>query len=109
MQRGPDGEDELVGLFADDAVYLEPFGGGEHVGRDAIRAWLRSSWPDRPPGIRLTVERLEIAGQVVEATWTCEADVFARPARGRDRFTIHGGRIARLETELLQRPEMNGG
>jgi len=37
MQRGMDGEDELAGLFAGDAVYQEPFGGQTLTGRDAIR------------------------------------------------------------------------
>ena len=37
MQRGPEGEDELVALFADDAVYLEPFSDAAHTGREAIR------------------------------------------------------------------------
>jgi ketosteroid isomerase-like protein len=105
MQRGPEGEDELVALFAEDAVYVEPFSGAEHAGRDAIRAWLRGSWADQPPGITITVERLEVVEHVVEASWVCESDAFARPARGRDRFTIRDGRIARLETELLEPPE----
>jgi hypothetical protein len=105
MQRGPDGEDELVALFAEDAVYVEPFTGGEHVGRDAIRDWLRTSFDDQPPGIRITVERLHVVEQVIEASWVCESTAFARPARGRDRFTIRDGQIARLETELLEPPE----
>jgi hypothetical protein len=105
MQRGPEGEDELVALFAEDATYVEPFSGGEHHGRDAIRAWLRGSWEGQPPGLRITVERLEVIEEVVEATWVCESDAFARPARGRDRFTIRNGQIARLETDVLEPPE----
>lgn len=108
MQRGPEGEDELVALFAEDAVYIEPFSGQQHVGRDAIRGWLRASWRDQPPGIRLTVERLEVLEQVVEVSWSCESDAFARPARGRDRFTIHDGQIARLESRLTESPEADG-
>jgi len=107
MQRGPEGEDELVALFADDAVYLEPFSGGAHVGRHAIRAWLRDSWRDQPPGIRLTVERVEIVEQVVEANWVCDSDAFSRPARGVDRFTVRDGLIVRLESELTEPPEVN--
>ena len=105
MQRGPEGEDELLALFAEDATYVEPFSGGEHHGRDAIGAWLRSSWDDQPPGLRITVERLEVVEHIVEATWVCESEAFVRPARGRDRFTIRNGQIARLETELLEPPE----
>jgi ketosteroid isomerase-like protein len=108
MQRGPEGEAELAALFAEDAVYVEPFSGSEHVGRDAIRDWLRSSWQDQPPGIRITVEQLEVVEHTVEATWVCESDAFATPARGRDRFTIRDGRIARLETELTELPKLAG-
>jgi ketosteroid isomerase-like protein len=108
MQRGPEGEEELVALFAEDAVYVEPFTGGEHVGRKAIRDWLRASYRDQPPEMRITVERLQVVEQVVEARWVCESPAFARPARGRDRFTIRDGRIARLETELLEPPEPAG-
>jgi ketosteroid isomerase-like protein len=106
MQRGPEGEDELIALFAEDAVYIEPFRGQLHAGRDAIRSYLRDSWPDQPPGIRLTVERRDIIEQVVEATWTCESDAFSRPARGRDRFTIRDGQIIRLESQLTDPPRL---
>ena len=105
MQRGPEGEAELLDLFADDAVYIEPFSGQAHAGRDAIRRWLQESWPDQPPGIRLTVERLDIVEEVIEASWTCESEAFSRPARGRDRFTIRGGQITRLESRITEPPE----
>jgi ketosteroid isomerase-like protein len=105
MQRGPEAEDELIALFADDAVYVEPFDAAEHIGREAIRDWVRGSWAQRPPAMRLTVERVDVVGHVVEACWVCESEAFARPARGRDRFTIRKGRISRLESELLEPPE----
>jgi len=72
MQQGADGEDDLVGLFVDDAVYQEPFGGQTLTGRDAIREWLRASRAQAPPDLQITVERIDIVGDVVEATWTCE-------------------------------------
>jgi GrpB-like predicted nucleotidyltransferase (UPF0157 family)/ketosteroid isomerase-like protein len=99
LQRGPDGEDELLGLFAEDAVFVEPFGRSVHRGGAAIRAYLRE---DAPPELRLVVERLDVAGDQVEAEWTGESPIFARPARGRDRFTIRDGRIARLDSVLLE-------
>jgi hypothetical protein len=104
MQRGPEGEDELIALFAEDAVYIEPFCGQQHAGRDAIRSYLRQSWRDPPPGIRLTVERLEISEQVIEASWPCESGAFSRPARGRDRVTIRYWQIIRLESRLTDHP-----
>ena len=46
MQMGPNGEDAIVELFADDAVYLEWLTGGDqmpraHEGKAAIRAAFR--------------------------------------------------------------------
>src|SRR5690349_14042538 len=87
MQRGPGGEEELLALFAEDAVYTEPFGRTVHRGRAAIRASRR----DAPPELRLSVDRIDVAGDEVEADWTGESPIFARPARGRDRFTIRDG------------------
>jgi SnoaL-like domain/DSBA-like thioredoxin domain len=104
MQRGRDGEDDLVALFADDAVYVEPFSDGAHHGIEAIRAWLHGSWELAPPELTLTVDRLTADGAVVEAHWTCDSPVFARPGRGRDRFTIADDRIVRLESEWVQEP-----
>jgi ketosteroid isomerase-like protein len=106
MQRGPDAEDELVALFAEDAVYIEPFGGGTHRGRAAIRAWLDGSWSDAPAGLRLTIDRIDAAGDEVVAHWTCDAPAFAEPAHGCDRFTIRDGLIARLHSTLLQPPRL---
>ena len=106
MQRGVDGEEELLGLFADDAVWIDAFGGGEHTGRGAIAEWVRSSRADAPPDLRIVVDRVDAEGDVVEAAWTCESPVFATPARGRDRFTIRDGRILRLESVLTQPPEL---
>jgi ketosteroid isomerase-like protein len=107
MQRGPDGLDALLDLFTDDAVYVEPFStDGVHVGREAIGSWLGDSADQAPPQLTLTVERLDVDGDTVDTTWRCESPIFARPSRGRDRFTIRYGRISRLETTLLEPPEL---
>jgi hypothetical protein len=107
MQRGPDGEEELLALFADDAVYEEPFsdGAGVHRGIDAIRAHLDLSLGQAPPDLRITVDSIDIGAGVVSADWTCESPIWSKPARGRDRFEIREGRIARLETTLTDPPE----
>lgn len=105
MQSGPDGREELLALFADDAEYVEPFSGGTHRGLPAIRAYLEGAEASAPPDLRIIVDRLDVEGDLVEATWTCESPAFRRPARGRDRFVIRQGRIARLETALLEPPE----
>lgn len=108
MQRGPDGVAELTALFADDAVYVEPFtpGGGIHVGRDAIGSWLTAAQAHAPPELTLVIDRIDAEADAVQVEWTCESPAFARPSRGRDRFTLRDGKIARLETTLTTPPEL---
>lgn len=107
MQRGPGGHEAVTALFADDAVYAEPFSGrGPHVGRAAIATFLAASAGEAPPGLRLIVERIDVDGDTVVAVWRCESPIFAKPSRGQDRFTIAKGRIARLESSLLEPPEL---
>jgi uncharacterized protein (TIGR02246 family) len=105
MERGRLGVEDVLALFTEDAAYVEPFSGGVHTGRDAIRAWLSASWETAPRDLRLTLDRLEASGDVAEAEWTRESSDYARPARGRDRFTIRHGKIARVESTLTQPPE----
>lgn len=99
---------ELASLFADDAVYVEPFtpGGGIHTGRDAIAAWLQASQKDAPPELTLTVDRIDTHEDVLDVAWTCDSSAFSRPSRGRDRFTLRDGKIARLETTITEPPEL---
>lgn len=105
MQQGPDGFDALVSLFADDAVYREPFSGlPEHHGQRAIARYLAAAAPQAPPELRIFVERLDVAGDTVTAVWRCESTIFAQPSRGQDVFTVRRGKIVRLETTLLDEP-----
>jgi len=108
MQHGPDGLAELVSLFTDDAVYLEPFtpGGGRHVGREQIGGWLAESQAHAPLELRLTVDRVDAHEDEIEVTWTCESPAFSQPSRGTDRFTLRDGKIARLVTTLTQPPQL---
>jgi len=105
MQLGPEGHDALAELFAADAEYIEPFSGSSpHRGREAIRTYLTAAAPTAPPDLRLHIERIDIDGNVVTATWRCESPIFAVPSRGRDQFTVRSGHIHRLETTLLDPP-----
>ena len=108
---GGTAEETIVDLFADDAVYIEPFSKGTvsgetttHSGKAAIHDFFRGSWHARPPDMRLTLDTISIDGSFVRADWTCTAEVFGSPMRGFDRYLIRDGRIARLETTVTQPP-----
>ncbi len=105
MQHGPEGIDALVDLLSDDAVYVEPFSGGVHKGLAEIRAFLEQSQAELPD-VRITVERINVEGDVVTTEWTCESSAFITPSRGRDEFMIRGGKIARLETTIVEPPKL---
>ncbi len=103
MRRGADAAEELFALFADDAVYVEPFTGAllTFEGRRAIEARLRAGWEDAPPDMTLTVNRIDVEGQVVTSHWTCESPVFPGPVQGRDVCTVRDGRIQHLDVRIL--------
>lgn len=106
MQRGPDGEEEMMALFADDAVFIEPFTGAvqTHTGKAAVRAAFRASWEAPVPDLRLVLDRVDVDGETVLADWTCTSPAFPTPMRGQDRFTLRDGRIARLEIVITEAP-----
>ena len=64
MQAGPGGLDELVGLFEDDAVYVEPFTGQPqvHAGKAEIRAFFENALQQHLRDVRLTLDRLDVDG-----------------------------------------------
>jgi len=73
MKAGPDAAEALFALFADDAVYVEPFSGTEQTyeGRPAIEACLRGGWGHTPRDLELTVSRIDVDGDVVRSEWVC--------------------------------------
>lgn len=103
MQSGRERQEDLLALFAEDAVYIEPFAGPTrtHVGLAAIRRCIEASWSYAPPDLRLTVDRIDVDGTTVRAWWTCSAPAFAAPVRGEDRYQIREGKIVHLEVRLL--------
>jgi ketosteroid isomerase-like protein len=104
MQRGPDGEDDIVALFSDDAVYVEPFSDPGrprvHTGTEQIRASFHDGLRWNPPDLRISLDRLDVDGEELVAHWTCTTARLPAPVRGTDRYRINGGRIHRLETRL---------
>lgn len=103
MQMGPRGEDGLVDLFTDDGVYIEFLTEGRprtHEGKQAIREALHQGLQWNPPDLRVTLDRLEVEAAELVAQWTCTSARLPHPMKGTDRYTLRGGRIARLETRL---------
>ena len=110
MQAGPEGENAMMELFAEDAVFVEPFCGEvrTHQGKDAIRASFQEMWKDPAPDMKLMVDRVDVDGDRVRADWTCTSPAFATPMRGHDLFNIESGRITRLEVVVTDMPPMDG-
>jgi len=106
MQTGPSAFEELLALFADDGVLVEPFTGTmqTHTGKPAIRASLNQMAQHRAPDLTLKLDRVDMDGGAVRAEWTCTSDSMPGPMRGYDLFTIHGGKISRLEIFITQMP-----
>ena len=103
MQAGPGGLEDLVGLFTDDAVYVEPWTGPiqVHTGKAEIRAFYAAAL-EQMRGAQLTIDRLDIDGDRLRSEWTCTVPAFNGPMRGFDLITLRDGRIARLETNVTQ-------
>ena len=108
MQAGPAGEKELLALFAEDAVLVEPFSGHvqTHEGKPAIEASFRGMFENPAPDLRLVLDRVDLDGDRVRADWTCTSPVFPSPMRGHDLFTIVSGKIKRLEVVVTEMPPM---
>lgn len=103
MRTGAIATDEIIDLFADDAVYVEPFSGApvKHVGKDDIRRSFVDSQKHVPPDMTLTLDQVDVEPDRIRSSWTCTSPAFAKPMRGQDLWTIREGKIYRLETSLL--------
>src|ERR1700687_5859619 len=104
MQAGPGGLEELVSLFADEAVYVEPFSGQPqvHSGKAEIRAFFEYALEHHLNGARLTLDRLDLDAGRLRSEWTCEIPAMPAPMRGFDLLTLREGRITRLETTVTE-------
>ena len=110
MQAGPGGLEELVGLFEDDAVYVEPFTGQSqvHSGKAEIRAFFENALQQHLRDVQLTLDRLDMDSGRLRSEWTCELGATSATMRGFDLLTLRDGRIARLETTVTEFPAMPG-
>lgn len=103
MQAAGTKENEMMDLFAEDAVYIEPFSGEprEHVGKSAIREAMVAGWKYPLPEMRLEVERVVTDGRKVRADWVCHSPGLPNGrGAGTNEFTLRAGLIVRLETSL---------
>ena len=104
MRTGAIASDEIVDLFAEDAVYIEPFSGApmEHVGKDNIRRNFIESQKHAPADMTLTLEQVDVEPDCIRSVWTCMSPAFPHPMRGQDVWTIRNGKVQRLETSFLE-------
>ena len=107
MQAGPDGEQRMMELFADDGELVESFTGEQrtHRGKAAIRNAFVEMTKESPPEEKLVLDRVDLDGGCVRADWTCTSPAFPTPMRGTDRFTLRDGKIARLEVVITEMPD----
>ena len=103
MQAGPNGLEDLIGLFADEAVYVEPWTGMPqvHTGKAEIRNFFQQAL-EQMQGARLTLDRLDIDGSRLRSEWTCHLPSAPKPMRGFDLLSLREGRIVRLETTVTE-------
>lgn len=105
MRRGAEAEEEMLALFADDAVYDEPFSGREPAeGIEAIRQRLRRGWEVPLPDLELDVLEIEVGPGSARSRWECRSSGLPAPVQGEDRYEIADGRITRLEVRFLSEP-----
>jgi uncharacterized protein (TIGR02246 family) len=93
----------VAALFADDGVYVEPFSTGtpnEVRGRAAIEEYFRQSVQMRPKDMTVSVDRIDVDGELVRTKWTCSSADWDAPMQGSDEMRVGDGRIKRLEVHL---------
>lgn len=107
MNAGPAGAEEMLSLFTDDAVLVEPFGGASQSsnGIAAIRKRYTDMMSEpRPPDFLLKLDRVDTDGKQVIADWTCTSVVLPAPMKGVSHYQIRDGKIQRLEINLAGMP-----
>lgn len=103
MQAGTTGETVMAALFAEDAIYIEPFSGKPqtHRGKAEILAVFREGWKSPLPDMRIEIDGVIADGDTLLVKWTCYSPALpGGNGRGENRFTISSGKIIRLETRL---------
>ncbi len=105
MQAGEPGAAALEAMFAEDAIYEEPFTGEtrRHEGRAAIMKAMALGWEMPMEDTRLQVRHAETTGGEVRVAWTCYSpSIPGGQGSGLNRFTFEGDKITSLITTLDQ-------
>ncbi len=103
MQAGSAAAEGMERLFSENATYVEPFSGQPitHNGKSAIMAAMRQGWQNPLPDMTISLDRVDVAGELVTVAWTCRSPGLpSGEGRGVNEFTLRGGKIARLETRF---------
>jgi SnoaL-like domain len=104
MQAGRNAKSQLEALFAEDAVYIEPFSGQpqSHSGRTEIIAAFAGGWDYPLPDMHVKIDHAETAGSEVRIRWTCfSSGLPGGKGSGLNHYTMSAaGLIERLETTL---------
>ena len=104
MRQGTEGAQELFELFADDAVYIEPFTGEDPaVGIDAIRRRFALGWETELPDLEIDVLEIRVDGPSAWTSWECRSPGLPGPVQGEDLYEVADGRIVRLEVKIVGR------
>lgn len=104
MQTGAAAEHDMAALFADDAVYVEPFSGQPttHRGKGQIMTAMRAGWSTPLPDMTINLDRVDVEGDEVRVAWTCRSPALPGGiGRGVNQFVLHDGKIVRLETSFV--------
>ena len=104
MQTGALAEREMMALFAEDAIYVEPFSGHvrTHRGKPAILAAMREGWAQPIPNLRIVVDEVRADSDMLVARWTCYSTAMpGGQGRGENIFKVRNGKIEHLETSIL--------
>ncbi len=103
MQAGPPGIERLKAMFAADAVYSEPFSGGDtpHRGPDAIAAAFTASRTEAFDDAVIHLGAVEVVGEDIIVHWTCISQAIpGGQGSGKNVFRMKDGKIASLVTTL---------
>ncbi|WP_434050677.1 MAG: nuclear transport factor 2 family protein [Roseibium sp.] len=103
MQAVPSGTDLLGSIFADDAIYSEPFSGQSepHRGRDAILAAFAASRSEDFDDAVINLVAVEIEGNTITVKWTCYSRAIpGGSGSGTNIFTVSDGKVVSLVTTL---------